>query len=228
MEFGYFTLSDNHYDNNPRSRTSSSPTSPTRRSMPTSSACTRPGSASIISTRSACCPAPIWCSPISRRAPRHIRLAPAVTVLPLHHPIRVAEQWATLDLLRGGRVDFAAGRGYDRREYLPFHVSFADNQAIFEEGMELVRRLWAAEGRISHHGKHYSFDDVRITPQAGAAADPGLCRVVLQALDRACRAARLRPDRRAVRRGDELRRAQAGRRPLSRDLRQARQQARAG
>ena len=43
-----------------------------------------------------------------------IRLAPAVTVLPLHHPIRVAEQWATLDLLSGGRVDFAAGRGYDR------------------------------------------------------------------------------------------------------------------
>ncbi len=53
---------------------------------------------------------------------RHIRLAPAVTVLPLHHPIRVAEQWATLDLLSNGRVDFAAGRGYDKREYLPFHV----------------------------------------------------------------------------------------------------------
>ena len=51
-----------------------------------------------------------------------IRLAPAVTVLPLHHPIRVAEQWATLDLLSGGRVDFAAGRGYDRREYGPFGV----------------------------------------------------------------------------------------------------------
>ena len=38
---------------------------------------------------------------------KHIRLAPAVTVTPLHHPIRVAEQWATLDLLSGGRVDFA-------------------------------------------------------------------------------------------------------------------------
>ena len=50
---------------------------------------------------------------------RRVRLAPAVTVLPLHHPIRVAEQWASLDLLSGGRVDFAAGRGYDRREYAP-------------------------------------------------------------------------------------------------------------
>jgi alkanesulfonate monooxygenase SsuD/methylene tetrahydromethanopterin reductase-like flavin-dependent oxidoreductase (luciferase family) len=86
-------------------------------------------------------------------------------VLPLHHPIRVAEQWATLDLLSNGRVDFAAGRGYDSREYAPFKVSFADNQGIFEEGMERVRTLWAAEGRMSHHGTHYQFDDVRITPK---------------------------------------------------------------
>ena len=86
-------------------------------------------------------------------------------MLPLHHPIRVAEQWASLDLLSNGRVDFAAGRGYDKREYLPFGVSFENNQEIFEEGLELVRRLWAEDGRISHHGKHYSFEDVRITPK---------------------------------------------------------------
>jgi alkanesulfonate monooxygenase SsuD/methylene tetrahydromethanopterin reductase-like flavin-dependent oxidoreductase (luciferase family) len=96
---------------------------------------------------------------------RNIRLAPAVTVLPLHHPIHVAEQWATLDLLSRGRVDFAVGRGYDRREYAPFHVSFEDNQSIFEEGLELVRALWAADGRISYLGKHYDFEDVRITPK---------------------------------------------------------------
>jgi alkanesulfonate monooxygenase SsuD/methylene tetrahydromethanopterin reductase-like flavin-dependent oxidoreductase (luciferase family) len=88
-----------------------------------------------------------------------------VTVLPLHHPIRVAEQWATLDLISGGRVDFAAGRGYDRREYLPLGVSFEDNQEIFEEGMEVVRRLWASNKPISHHGKHYRFDDIAITPK---------------------------------------------------------------
>jgi alkanesulfonate monooxygenase SsuD/methylene tetrahydromethanopterin reductase-like flavin-dependent oxidoreductase (luciferase family) len=96
---------------------------------------------------------------------RCIRLAPAVTVLPLHHPIRVAEQWATLDLLSGGRVDFAAGRGYDRREYNPLGVSFDDNQSIFEEGMEVVRRLWSADAPISHRGRHFAFDDVAITPQ---------------------------------------------------------------
>jgi alkanesulfonate monooxygenase SsuD/methylene tetrahydromethanopterin reductase-like flavin-dependent oxidoreductase (luciferase family) len=97
---------------------------------------------------------------------KHIRLAPAVTVLPLHSPIRVAEQWATLDLLSGGRVDFAAGRGYDRREYIPFGISFEDNQSIFDEGMEVLRNLWNSGGaRIDHKGKHYQFEDVRITPQ---------------------------------------------------------------
>ena len=145
---------------------------------------------------------------------KHIRLAPAVTVMPLHHPIRVAEQWATLDLLSGGRVDFAAGRGYDSREYAPFHIDFEDNQSIFDEGMEVIRKLWAADGRISHHGKHYQFEDVRDHAEADPEPDAGLCRLVLQALDRACRAARLRPDRRAVRRRDELRRA-ASRSPIS-------------
>ncbi|HTZ03673.1 MAG TPA: LLM class flavin-dependent oxidoreductase, partial [Xanthobacteraceae bacterium] len=69
------------------------------------------------------------------------------------------------DLLSNGRVDFACGRGYDRREYEPFHVSFDDNQGIFEESLEVIRRLWAADDRMSHHGKHFSFDDVRITPK---------------------------------------------------------------
>ncbi len=40
-----------------------------------------------------------------------------------------------------------------------------ENQGIFEEGLEVVRQLWAADGRMSHHGKCYSFDDVRITPK---------------------------------------------------------------
>ncbi len=42
---------------------------------------------------------------------KRIRMAPAVVVLPLQHPLRVAEEYATLDLLSGGRVDMAVGRG---------------------------------------------------------------------------------------------------------------------
>ncbi len=165
MKFGYFTLSDNHYEHNTRSP-----------NQFVADIAAEAIYADELGMHSAwigehhfnslgvlSCP-DLVLAYIAARTKR-IRLAPAVTVLPLHHPIRVAEQWATLDLLSGGRVDFAAGRGYDEREYLPFNVNFKDNQGLFEEGMDLVRRLWAADGRISHQGKHYAFDDVRITPK---------------------------------------------------------------
>jgi alkanesulfonate monooxygenase SsuD/methylene tetrahydromethanopterin reductase-like flavin-dependent oxidoreductase (luciferase family) len=165
MEFGYFTLSDNHYLNNMRAPNQFiadiTAEALYAEELGMNSAWIGEHHFSTLGVLS--CP-DLVLSYIAART-RHIRLAPAVTVLPLHHPIRVAEQWATLDLLSGGRVDFAAGRGYDRREYLPFHVSFEDNQAIFNEGMEVVRKLWSAAGPLSHHGQHYSFDNLAITPK---------------------------------------------------------------
>ena len=165
MDFGYFTLSDNHYLNNTRAANQfvADITAEALFAEELRMHSAWIGEHHFSSLGVLSCP-DLVLSYIAART-RHIRLAPAVTVLPLHHPIRVAEQWATLDLLSGGRVEFAAGRGYDRREYLPFHVSFEDNQEIFEEGMEVVRRLWAADGPISHHGKYYSFENVSITPK---------------------------------------------------------------
>ena len=157
---------------------------------------------------------------------KHIRLAPAVTVLPLHHPIRVAEQWATLDLLSATAASISPpaaattsanicrSTSRSRTTRRSSRRAGAGAQAVGGRRPHLAPRQALPVRRRAHHA------------EAGAAADPGLCRLVLEALDRACRAARLRPDRRAVRRRHELRRAEAGRRPLPRDLRQARQEAR--
>ena len=165
MDFGYFTLSDNHYVDNIRSANDFVADiideAVLAEEVGLHSAWIGEHHFSTLGVLS--CPDLMLANVAART--RRIRLAPAVTVLPLHHPIRVAEQWATLDLLSGGRVDFAAGRGYDRREYLPFKVSFEDNQQIFEEGMEVVRRLWSSDRPISHHGKHYQFDNIAITPK---------------------------------------------------------------
>jgi alkanesulfonate monooxygenase SsuD/methylene tetrahydromethanopterin reductase-like flavin-dependent oxidoreductase (luciferase family) len=165
MEFGYFTLSDNHYTDNPRSPNQfvADITDEALYADQLGMHSAWIGEHHFNALGVLSCPDLVLAYIAART--KHIRLAPAVTVLPLHNPIRVAEQWATLDLLSNGRVDFAAGRGYDRREYLPFGVSFEDNQSIFDEGLEVVRKLWAAEGRIDHHGKHYKFEDVRITPK---------------------------------------------------------------
>src|SRR6478735_5241307 len=158
MDFGYFTLSDNHYIDNTRGANQlvRDITAQALHADAIGMHSVWIGEHHFNSLGVLSCPDLVLASIAPRT--RHVRLAPAVTVAPLHNPIRIAEQWATLDLLSNGRVDFAAGRGYDRREYEPFHVSFDDNQGIFEEGLELVRRLWETEGRISHHGKHYQFD----------------------------------------------------------------------
>jgi alkanesulfonate monooxygenase SsuD/methylene tetrahydromethanopterin reductase-like flavin-dependent oxidoreductase (luciferase family) len=165
MKFGYFTLSDNHYENNRRSAnqvvTDILDEAVYAEEVGLNSAWIGEHHFSSLGVLS--CPDLVLAHVAART--KRIRLAPAVTVLPLHHPIRVAEQWATLDLISGGRVDFAAGRGYDRREYLPFNISFEDNQAIFEEGMEVVQRLWSSDSPVSHHGKHYQFDNISITPR---------------------------------------------------------------
>ena len=165
MEFGYFTLSDNHYTDNPRSPNQfvSDITDEALYADKLGMHSAWIGEHHFNALGVLSCP-DLVLSYIAART-KNIRLAPAVTVLPLHNPIRVAEQWATLDLLSNGRVDFACGRGYDRREYEPFGVSFDDNQGIFDEGLEVVRKLWMADSRISHKGKHYQFEDVRITPR---------------------------------------------------------------
>jgi len=165
MEFGYFTLSDNHYLNNTRAPNQfvADITAEALYADELGMHSAWIGEHHFSTLGVLSCP-DLVLSYIAARSKR-IRLAPAVTVLPLHHPIRVAEQWSTLDLLSGGRVDFAAGRGYDRREYLPFKVSFEDNQEIFAEGLEIVRRLWQSDAPISHRGKHYSFENISITPK---------------------------------------------------------------
>jgi alkanesulfonate monooxygenase SsuD/methylene tetrahydromethanopterin reductase-like flavin-dependent oxidoreductase (luciferase family) len=165
MDFGYFTLSDNHYENNARSPNQfvADITAEALYADELGMHSAWIGEHHFNSLGVLSCPDLVLAFIAART--RRIRLAPAVTVLPLHHPIRVAETWASLDLLSNGRVDFAAGRGYDRREYLPFHVSFEDNQSIFEEGLDVVQKLWAADERITHRGRHYQFEDVRITPK---------------------------------------------------------------
>src|SRR6202047_3298706 len=165
MDFGYFTLSDNHYENNDRSSNQfvADITAEALFAEQIGMHSAWIGEHHFNSLGVLSCPDLVLAYVAANT--KRIRLAPAVTVTPLHHPIRVAEQWATLDLLSNGRVDFAAGRGYDRREYEPFHVSFDDNQGIFDEGLEVVRTLWEAKDRITHEGKYYQFKDVRITPK---------------------------------------------------------------
>jgi len=165
VKFGYFTLSDNHYPDNPR--TAAQFVLEIREQAILADALGY-HSAWIgehhfdrlgVNSR----PDIVLASIIPET--RHIRLAPAVNVLPIHHPIHVAEVWATLDVLSGGRVDYACGRGYDRAEYEPFAADFMTSAEIFEEGLEVVHKAWTEPGAWSHHGRYYHIDNMEITPK---------------------------------------------------------------
>ena len=99
MEFGYFTLSDNHYENNPRDANQfvADITAEALYADQLGMHSAWIGEHHFNSLGVLSCPDLVLAYIAART--KHIRLAPAVTVLPLHHPIRVAEQWATLDLL---------------------------------------------------------------------------------------------------------------------------------
>ena len=94
-----------------------------------------------------------------------IRLGTAVVVLPWHNPALLAEQVATLDLLSGGRVDLGVGKGYRDSEFHGFAIPAEDASTRFEETMAFLRKAWTSDGRFSHQGARWRFDDIVIEPR---------------------------------------------------------------
>ena len=95
---------------------------------------------------------------------QRIRLGTAVVVLPWHNPVLVAEQVATLDLLSGGRVDFGVGKGYRQAEFDGFCIPIDEASDRFDEAMDVIRKCWTSEGRFSHHGPRWHYEDIVVEP----------------------------------------------------------------
>ena len=165
MKFGYFTLSDNRYPDNPRS-----PETFLHEIRDQAVLAEKLGlhSAWIGEhhfNRRGCVSAPLVILTHVAAATSKIRLAPAVVVLPIHHPIHVASEWATLDQLSGGRVDFAAGRGYDSHEFTPFNADFQRSAEHFSEGLEFLNKCWTDTGPFSFKGEFYEAHDIEVFPR---------------------------------------------------------------
>ncbi len=97
---------------------------------------------------------------------KRIKMGPSVLTLPARDPVQVARTYATLDYLTGscGRVIMAVGLGSDPKECLACGIAPEERGARMEEGVAVMRRLWAEE-RVSHHGRFYNFDEVSIAPR---------------------------------------------------------------
>jgi len=101
-----------------------------------------------------------------------LRLGTAVTVLPWHNPVLLAEQAATLDLMSGGRLDFGVGKGYRHNEFKGFGIAPEEAEPRFEEALEVIIRAWTTRTRFSHHGRYWQFDDIVVEPPTAQRPHP--------------------------------------------------------
>ena len=116
---------------------------------------------------------------------RSIRLGTGVLLLPLYHPLAVAEEAAMVDVISGGRLILGVGAGYAPEEFSAFGYSIKQRGSRLEESASLLQRLWTEEN-VTHHGRHYQFDNITVAPRPlqrprppiwfGAWAEPAIRR----------------------------------------------------
>jgi probable F420-dependent oxidoreductase len=92
-----------------------------------------------------------------------IMIGTSILVLPLHHPLRIAEDAAVVDLMSGGRLLLGVGQGYAKREFDAMGVDLRTRSTRLEEGISVLRQALTT-GRVDFHGRHWSFDDLPVTP----------------------------------------------------------------
>ncbi len=95
---------------------------------------------------------------------KRIRLGTGVVVLPFHNPIRVAEEFAFIDQLSDGRLDFGVGRGYQPAEFKGYGIRMEETRERYDESLEIIRQAWT-EDEVNFEGKHYQFKGIKVRPR---------------------------------------------------------------
>jgi len=102
---------------------------------------------------------------------RTIKLGTMVLVLPLRNPVYFAKEWATFDLLSGGRSILGIGVGWHEEEFALMGVPHRERGRRMEECIEIVRALWAGD-HVTYEGKFYCFRDLTIDPKPAQKPHP--------------------------------------------------------
>lgn len=112
-------------------------------------------------------------------------VATGINLLPLHHPVEIAEQLTTLDAI-ALNVVAGVGGGYRDVEFESFGVPKAERGSRLVEGIELMERLWT-ETNVTYDGTHYSVEDVTITPRPAEKPPVWVAANAPSAIERAAR-----------------------------------------
>ena len=95
---------------------------------------------------------------------KRIRLGTGVSLIPLNNPIRLAEEYAMLDVISGGRLEYAIGRGVLKYDYDIMGLDESESYARFREGTDLILKAWTAAGPFSHEGRFWKLTDYSLFP----------------------------------------------------------------
>src|SRR5438270_5133289 len=102
-------------------------------------------------------------SAIAARTER-MKIGIAVQVLPLCHPLRIAEEAATVDQVSKGRLIFGVGRSGLPRTYEAYGIPYAESKDRFVETLHVIEQAWS-QPRFSYEGQYFNFDNVAVTPK---------------------------------------------------------------
>jgi|KBSSwiStaDraftv2_1062776.scaffolds.fasta_scaffold36780_3 alkanesulfonate monooxygenase SsuD/methylene tetrahydromethanopterin reductase-like flavin-dependent oxidoreductase (luciferase family) len=119
------------------------------------------------------CPSPATIAAALASRTNRIRIGVGLLLLPLHHPLEVAEQVAVIDLLSDGRAELAVGMGYRVEEFAGFGIEHKRRKSRMEEGCEIVLRAWT-EDDWSFAGKNWNLQDVSVHPRPVQQPHPPL------------------------------------------------------
>lgn len=95
---------------------------------------------------------------------RRVRLGTGVLLLPLYHPLLVAEEAAMVDVISGGRLILGVGAGYAPEEFAAFGASLKERGSRLDEAVPLIQRLWSEE-KVTHEGRHYRIGSATLSPR---------------------------------------------------------------
>ena len=108
-------------------------------------------------------PSPLIVATAVAARTRQLKVGTSVILLPLHHPVQLAEDVVTLDIVSRGRIILGVGLGYQPADFRAFGIPMESRVGLLEEGMEVIRNCWTGKP-FSFSGKHFQLDDVQVPP----------------------------------------------------------------
>ncbi|SDI09339.1 Flavin-dependent oxidoreductase, luciferase family (includes alkanesulfonate monooxygenase SsuD and methylene tetrahydromethanopterin reductase) [Alteribacillus persepolensis] len=110
-------------------------------------------------------PSPAVAASAIAQLTKKIDIGIAVSILNFNNPVRIAEDYAMVDILSEGRLKFGSGRGYQPKEAKGLGISMENSREKYWEAVEIIQGLWSSNESFSYYGRHYQVEDIVLTPK---------------------------------------------------------------